>query len=256
MLQLGEVDYALAGGISESAQTFGIFAAFAAQGALGHHDHPALATRPLDKNRNGIVVSEGGCVFLLERLDQALERKAKIYGEILGYHINSDASDYVLPYSLRQKECIQKALQKAGKTLSDVDIINLHATGTMSGDEVECEAVRMLLQDASLWQDISPTNPSRQTWKGPWINGTKGHIGHCMGAAGALELAGNLGSFQDGLIHPFHSMENLDEKCELPGLVCHQPYQSTQPIRVIVNNSFGMLGINSTLVVGAYQQES
>ncbi len=247
MLRLGEIDYALAGGISESAQTFGIFAAFAAQGALGHHQNPASATRPLDKNRNGIVVSEGGCIFLLERLDQALSRNATIYGEILGYHMNSDASDYVLPYSVRQKECIQQALSKAKCSVRDVDIINLHATGTVSGDEVECEAVRSLLKESEQEGKVG---------EGPWINGTKGHIGHCMGAAGALELAGNLGSFDDGLVHPFRAIDCLDEKCTLPGLVHGEALKATRPINIIVNNSFGMLGINSTLVVGSYHSDT
>jgi 3-oxoacyl-[acyl-carrier-protein] synthase II len=112
-LLLDEVDIAFAGGISESTETFGIFAAFKAQGALGHHENPALATRPLDINRNGIVVSEGGAVYTLERLSDAKKRKAKIYGEIIGYHSNSDASDFVLPNTERQIECMQMAIKKA-----------------------------------------------------------------------------------------------------------------------------------------------
>jgi 3-oxoacyl-[acyl-carrier-protein] synthase II len=236
MLTLGEVDLALAGGISESVQTFGIFAAFKAQGALGEHTDPTLASRPLDANRNGIVIAEGGCVYTLERLSDAQKRGAKIYGEIVGHHTNSDASDFVLPNTIRQIECMQAALEKAGMTSNDIDIVNMHATGTMAGDIQECEAVRELFG--------SSQNTS--------INCTKGFIGHAMGAAGALELAGNLPAFEDGYVHPSRNITDLDEKCAIDGLVINQPVQ--KEVRTILNNSFGMLGINSTLIVKKYEE--
>jgi len=236
MLQLGEVDYALAGGVSESASTFGIFAAFASQGALGQHEDPSLATRPLDTKRNGIVVSEGGCLFVLERLDRALARGAKIYGEIIGHASNSDASDFVLPLTERQVECMNLAMKRAGITPADVSIVNMHATGTVMGDIQECEAVGSVF-------GVSPTTK---------VNCTKGFIGHAMGAAGALELAGNLPSFTDNTIHGCHGIENLDPKCALPMLAVHN--LENQNIDIILNNSFGMLGINSTLIVKKYKQ--
>ncbi|MDF1729611.1 MAG: beta-ketoacyl synthase N-terminal-like domain-containing protein, partial [Sulfitobacter sp.] len=93
MLQLGQVDVALAGGVSESIHTFGIFASFKAEGALGDHEDPTKVSRPFDANRNGIVVSEGGCIYTLERLEDALARGARIYGEVLGHHVTSDATD-------------------------------------------------------------------------------------------------------------------------------------------------------------------
>ena len=96
MLRLGEVDFALGGGVSESPQTFGIFAGFKSQNALAAHADPTKASRPFDKARNGIVISEGGCIYTLERLDDAQARGAKIYGEIAGYCVNSDATDAVL----------------------------------------------------------------------------------------------------------------------------------------------------------------
>ncbi len=235
MLALGEVDVALAGGVSESTGTFGIFAAFASQGALGHHEDPNLATRPLDKNRNGIVVSEGGCVYVLERLSDALKRGAKIYGEIAGHHCNSDAADFVLPLTERQVECMSKAIKRAGLTPQDIDLVNMHATGTPMGDVQECEAVGGLFG----------SSPNTK------INCTKGFIGHAMGAAGALELAGNLGSFEDGLIHGCHGIQELDPKCALPTLVIGEPVRAT--VNTILSNSFGMLGINSALIVKKYQ---
>ncbi len=234
-LLLNEVDLALAGGISESTQTFGIFAAFKAQGALGHHDDPALATRPLDSNRNGIVVSEGGAVYVLERLSDAKKRNAHIYAEIIGYHSNSDASDFVLPNTQRQIECMKMAIKKAGIEEKEIDIVSMHATGTQQGDIQECIAVKEIFGE----------------FKNVHINATKGFIGHAMGAAGALELAGNIPSFVDGYIHPCKKIENLDPQCNIPGLVNGE--KISHDVKIILNNSFGMLGINSTLIIKKYQ---
>ena len=234
-LLLGEVDLALAGGISESSQTFGIFAAFAAQGALAHHEIPSMASRPLDKNRNGIAISEGGCVYVLERLSDAKKRGARIYAEIVGYAINSDATDFVNPNSDRQIQCMHKAIKRAGITTRDIDIVNMHATGTGTGDVNEADAVRRAFQDSDK----------------TYVNFTKGHIGHCMGAAGALELAGNIPSFEDGIIHPGMNCQNLDPECEIKNLVINEP-KLIGDINYILNNSFGMLGINSALIVKKY----
>ncbi len=101
----------LAGGVSESIHTFGIFASFKSQGALAEHEDPTRASRPFDLHRNGIVVAEGGCVFVLERLDDAKRRGAKIYGELVGYAMNTDATDFVLPNPQRQAECVRLALE-------------------------------------------------------------------------------------------------------------------------------------------------
>src|SRR5690606_19747169 len=110
MLRLGEVDQAIVGGVSESIHTFGIFASFKSQGALATHEDPTRACRPFDRDRNGIVVAEGGGICTLERLPDALARGAKIYGEIVGYAMNSDASDFVLPLASRQAECMRLAM--------------------------------------------------------------------------------------------------------------------------------------------------
>ncbi len=233
MLRLGEVDLAICGGISESPGTFGIFAAFKSQGALAHHADPHKASRPFDLARNGIVISEGGCLYTLERLDDALARGAKIYGEIAGYHVNSDATDYVLPHPPRQAECIRQAIARAGMTPPDIHLVNTHATATPLGDIQECEAIRSIFG-----ADCPDT----------YVNNTKSFIGHCMGAAGALELAGNLPAFADRVVHPTINVDHLDPKCALPGLVINQP-KTVAKLDTILNNSFGMLGINSTLIV-------
>ena len=233
MLRLGEVDFAICGGVSESIHTFGIFAGFKSQNALATHDDPHKASRPFDKARNGIVISEGGCLYTLERLEDAQKRGAKIYGEIAGYHVNSDASDYVLPNPVRQTECIRASLARAGMSPRDMHIVNTHATATPLGDIQECEAIRAVFGEGC--PDTS-------------INNTKSYIGHCMGAAGALELAGNLPSFVDLTVHPTINVDDLDPLCALPGLVLNQPRKVTR-VDTILNNSFGMLGINSTLIV-------
>ena len=232
MLRLGEVDLALCGGVSESIHTFGIFASFKSQGALASHADPTKASRPFDVNRNGIVVAEGGCMYTLERYSDARARGAKIYGEIVGYHLNSDASDFVLPNPERQAECMQRALKRARLNPDDVDIVSTHATGTASGDAQECMALRRVFEN-------SPKT---------LFNNAKSYIGHAMGAAGALELAGNLLAFDDHVCHPTINVDELDPECALPGLVANQPREMSRTT-TILNNSFGMLGINSVLIV-------
>ncbi|HEX4128545.1 MAG TPA: beta-ketoacyl-[acyl-carrier-protein] synthase family protein [Pirellulales bacterium] len=232
MLRLGEVDVALAGGVSESVRTFGIFASFKSQGALAAHDDPTKASRPFDMRRNGIVVAEGGCMYVLERYDDARARGAKIYGELAGYAMNSDASDFVLPNPQRQAECVGKALHSAGITADEIDIVSTHATGTATGDTQECEALR----------SVFGTSPNVR------YNNAKSFIGHAMGAAGALELAGNLPAFDDGVCHATINVDELDPQCALGGLVVNEPQEIPRP-RYILNNSFGMLGINSVVII-------
>ncbi len=232
MLRLGEVDQAVCGGVSESIHTFGIFASFHSQGALARHSDPTKASRPFDVDRNGIVVAEGGCLYLLERLSDARARGAKIYGEIVGYAMNSDAHDFVLPHPERQAECVRLALRRAGLQPENVDIVNTHATGTTSGDQQECLALRGIF------------NGHGRTL----FNNTKSFIGHAMGAAGALELAGNLPSFTDGMCHATINLDRPDPECQLPGLVANEPREVGQ-VNTILNNSFGMLGINSVVII-------
>jgi len=232
MLKLGEVDMALAGGISESTGSFGIFASFKAEGALAVHQDPTKACRPFDTARNGIVVSEGACIFVLERLDKVLARNGRIYGELVGYAMNSDARDFVLPYGPRQAECMRLAMERAGLVPEDIDIINTHATGTRQGDIEECNAIRTLFKDCP----------------NTYVNNTKSIIGHAMGAAGVLELAGNLPAFGDSLVHPTINVDSLDPACALQNLVLNEPRQ-LEKVNTILNNSFGMVGINSVVII-------
>ena len=232
MLRLGEVDLALAGGVSESIHTFGIFASFKSEGALAEHEDPTKASRPFNKNRNGIVCSEGGCVYTLERLENAKKRGAKIYGEIVGYASNSDAVDFILPDPDRQTQCMRLALDRAGLKPGDIDILNAHATATQMGDIQETKAIRQVFGNDSKTR----------------INNTKSFIGHTMGAAGTLELSGNLPAFEDNMVHPTINLDDLDPECAVNNLVANKP-EKLPSVNYIMNNSFGMFGINSVLIV-------
>ena len=236
-LILGEVDYAIAGGVSEAIHTFGIFASFLAQNALARNPDPNKASRPFDQDRNGIVIAEGGCLYVLERLEDAEKRGATILAEILGWAVNTDATDFVLPNTERQAQAMTLALRRAQLRPEDIDLISAHATATPEGDPKEIKAIQSVFgQDAAVY-----------------INASKGFFGHAMGAAGALELAGNIPSFEDGWIHPAVNVDRLDPECAMPGLVLNQAVKAKQPVKTILNNSFGMLGINAVLIVGKYQ---
>ncbi len=236
MLRLDECDLALAGGLSESIHTFGIFAGFNSQGALARHDDPTKASRPFDRDRTGIVVAEGGCLYVVERLSDARRRGAKIYGEVVGYAMNSDATDFVNPNAERQAQCISLALKRAGLAPEQIDIVSTHATGTETGDSQECLALQMV------WGRNGSAAKTA-------LNNTKSFIGHAMGAAGALELAGNLPAFEDRVCHATINLDNVDPNCDPPGLVVREPRQLDK-VDYILNNSFGMLGINSVVIVG------
>ena len=238
MLRLGEVDLAVCGGVSESIHTFGIFASFKSQGALAFHEDPAQASRPFDVDRNGIVVAEGGAICTLERLPDALARGATIYAEIVGHAMNSDATDFVLPDAGRQAECMRLALDRAGISADDIDILSSHATATDQGDVEECRAIREVFGD-------------RESLA---VNNTKSFIGHAMGAAGALELVGNLPAFKDQIAHATINLDRLDPECAVSQIVANSP-RSLDRADYILNNSFGMLGINSVVIVRRFESD-
>ncbi len=235
-LMMHEVDIAIGGGVSESIHTFGIFAGFKSQNALATNEDPNRASRPFDKARNGIVISEGGCLYVLERLSDAEKRGATIIAEIAGWAINTDATDFVLPNAERQAQCMKKAIERAGLKPEQIDLVSTHATGTPEGDPKECAALREVFGE------------NMRTY----VNNTKSFFGHAMGAAGSLELAGNLPSLTDNIVHPTINVDDLDPACALPKLVTGKPCQAEE-IRYILNNSFGMLGINAVLIVKRFE---
>ena len=135
--------------------------------------------------------------------------------------MNSDAGDTVLPDPVRQAECMRAALKRAKIAPQDIDIISTHATGTGKGDVQEMISMRDVFRDC-------PTT---------YVNNTKGFIVHCMGAAGTLELAGNLPAFEDGLVHPCVNIDELDPDCAIDGLVVGEPRRA-EKVEYILNNSF------------------
>ena len=146
--------------------------------------------------------------------------------------MNTDATDFVLPNPERQAQCVNLALKRAGLAPEQIDIVSTHATGTESGDIQECAALR------NVFGDNERTH----------INNAKSLIGHAMGAAGALELAGNLSAFDDGVCHPTINVDDLDPECAMTGLVANQPRELGN-VEYVLNNSFGMLGINSVCII-------
>ena len=236
-LILGECDVAICGGVSESTESFGIFAGFKSQNALAFDSNPNKASKPFSKNRNGIVVAEGGAVYILERLEDALERGANILGEIAGWGINTDATDFVLPNAQRQAECMKKALKMSGVQSNEINIISSHATGTPEGDIREIAAIKEVFGDM-------PEG---------YVNNSKSFWGHAMGAAGALELAGNIPAFNDNLVHPTINIDELDPKCDLNGKLVIDKPRKIDKVNYILNNSFGMLGINAVLIIKKYK---
>ena len=183
-------------------------------------------------------MAEGGAICTLERLPDALARGATIYGEIVGYAMNSDATDFVLPDSTRQAECIRLALDRAKISPEEIDILSSHATATDQGDIEECRAIREVFGD-------------RESLA---VNNAKSFIGHAMGAAGALELVGNLPAFKDQIAHATINLDRLDPECGLSQIVANSP-RSLDRVDYILNNSFGMLGINSVVIVRRFDAD-
>jgi 3-oxoacyl-[acyl-carrier-protein] synthase II len=146
--------------------------------------------------------------------------------------MNSDASDFVLPNADRQVQCMHAALDRAGITPADIDIVSTHATGTLEGDVQECVALARVFHASARTR----------------LNNAKSLIGHAMGAAGALELAGNLPAFHDRVCHATINVDELDSRCDVAGLVLNEP-QEMKSVQYIMNNSFGMLGINSVVIM-------
>ena len=150
--------------------------------------------------------------------------------------MNSDANDPVLPDPQQVAACMSLALSRAEIEPGDVDLVSTHATATELGDPQEATALRQVFSDC---RDV-------------YVNNTKSFIGHAMGAAGALELAGNLGAFDDGVVHPTINVTELDPACAVRNLVINEP-KKVDRVDCILNNSFGMLGTNSAVLVRRYR---
>ncbi len=232
-----EADVMISGGVELGFHEFTV-SAFDRTGALSRrNDEPNKASRPFDRDRDGFLLSEGAAVLVLERLEHALARGAKIYGEILGYSATADAYHITAPRpdSLGASEAIQQALANAGLRAEDIDYINAHGTSTRLNDAAETRAIKKAFGDYAYEVPISST---------------KSVTGHLLGAAGAIEAIFSLLAIRDGIIPPTINYENPDPECDLN-------YTPNQPrparLKYVISNSFGFGGHNSTLVLGGYE---
>ncbi len=232
IIQYGDADVMIAGG-TEANLTPLTVGGFNAMKALStRNDAPQKASRPFDKDRNGFVVSEGSGIVVLEELEHALKRGAKIYGEIAGYGYNGDAYHITAPSPDGEGfiRCMKMALKDAGISPEDVNYINAHGTSTELNDYTETLAIKEVFKE--------------KAYKIP-VSSTKSMTGHLLGAAGAIEAIFSLLSLRDNVCPPTINYETPDPQCDLD----YVPNVSrSHRIDVALSNSFGFGGTNSTLV--------
>ena len=243
MIKEGDADVFAAGGSEASVVPLGI-GGFGAMKALStRNDEPTKASRPFDSDRDGFVMGEGAGVLILEELQHALQRGARIYGEIIGYGLSADAyhMSAPLPEGQGAARCMKMALDKAGILPTNVDYVNAHGTSTPVGDVCETKAVKALFGDHA--RRAGGTS-------GLVVSSTKSMTGHLLGAAGAVESIACVLAIRDGVIPPTIHPDNPDPQCDLD-YVPHTARE--QKIRIAVNNSFGFGGHNATLVFRAFE---
>jgi 3-oxoacyl-[acyl-carrier-protein] synthase II len=233
LIQLDDADVMVAGGTEASICRIGV-AGFAAARALstGFNDEPQRASRPWDQDRDGFVMGEGAGVLVLEELEHARKRGAKIYAEVIGYGMSGDAYHITAPSETGEGafNAMKAALKRAKLTPDDIDYVNAHGTSTPLGDEIELGAVKRLFGDAAY--NIS-------------MSSTKSAIGHLLGAAGAVEAVFSILAIRDQVAPPTLNLENPSVGCDID-LVPKRAKE--RPIRRALSNSFGFGGTNASLI--------
>ena len=226
LIQMGKQDIVLAGGGEEVHWTLTVL--FDAMGALSskYNQEPTKASRPFDAARDGFVISGGGGVLVLEELDHARRRGARIYAELTGYGATSDGYDMVQPSGEGAQRCMRQALEHVR---GPIDLINAHATSTPVGDARELEAIRAVFGAA-----------------GPAVTATKSLTGHALGGAGVHEAIYSLLMLESGFIAASANIEQLDEAAE--GLAVARRRQDDVRLNAVLSNSFGFGGANASLV--------
>lgn len=234
-IQYGEADVMVAGGTEGSVCPIGI-AGFTALTALSTVDDPAKCSLPFDKNRSGFVMGEGAGVVILEELEHAKARGAKIYAEVVGYGCSSDAYHITSPQEdgAGAARAMTNAMSDAGVTPADVKYINAHGTGTHHNDLFETRAIKLAFGDEA--ENLK-------------INSTKSMIGHLLGAAGAVEFITCVKEIQDGFIHKTVGYETPDEEIDLN--YCKDSYE--EPVEYALSNSLGFGGHNASILLKAYK---
>lgn len=241
LIRRGAADVVITGGTEATVRDFAM-GGFAAMRALpvNYNDHPTKASRPFDARREGFVFSEGAGLVVLESLDYALSRGARIRAEIAGHASSADAFHMAQPdpEAAGQARAMRWALADAGLDPEEVDYINAHGTSTPLNDMTETRAIKSVFKDWAYQVQISST---------------KSMIGHAMGASGALEAIACIFTIQHGWIHPTINYEHPDPECDLDYI----PNQARQAnVRVALSNSFGLGGQNACLVLKRYQNST
>jgi len=236
-IRLGRADVMLCGGTEAAVCKVGI-AGFGAMRALSRrNDDPKRASRPFDAERDGFVMGEAGAVLVLEELEHAKARGAKIYAEVAGYGLSSDAKHITEPDPTGPVTAFKMALADAGVGSDEIDYINAHATSTPIGDSSETQMLKLALGEEN-------------AYKTP-VSGTKGATGHCLGAAGAIEATFTTLAVRDGKLPPTINYEVEDPSCDLD----YVPNESRDAdVRVAVSNSFGFGGHNACVVFERYEE--
>lgn len=234
-IQYGEADVMVAGGTEGSVCPIGI-AGFTALTALSTVDDPTKCSLPFDKNRSGFVMGEGAGVVILEELEHAKARGAKIYAEVVGYGCSSDAYHITSPQEdgAGAARAMTNAMSDAGVTPADVKYINAHGTGTHHNDLFETRAIKLAFGDEAANLKI---------------NSTKSMIGHLLGAAGAVEFITCVKEIQDGFIHKTVGYETPDEEIDLN--YCKDSYE--EPVEYALSNSLGFGGHNASILLKVYK---
>ncbi|WP_026479926.1 beta-ketoacyl-ACP synthase II [Ahrensia sp. 13_GOM-1096m] len=237
LVALGDADVMVAGGTESPISRISL-AGFAACRALStsRNDEPEKASRPYDKDRDGFVMGEGAGIVVVEELEHALARGAKIYAEIVGYGMSGDAYHITAPSADGNgaERCMRAALKRAGLEPSDIDYINAHGTSTMA-DTIELAAVERLLGDHA--ENVS-------------MSSTKSSIGHLLGAAGAVEAIFCALAIRDQVVPPTINLDNPEVETKID-LVPHKKRE--RKVDVALSNSFGFGGTNASLVLKRYE---
>jgi 3-oxoacyl-[acyl-carrier-protein] synthase II len=238
IIQHGDADVMLAGGSEASLCEVGISAFNSIRALSTRNEAPEKASRPFDRDRDGFVPGEGAGTLVLESVEHAVSRGARIYGEVLGFALTCDAYHQVAPDATGEApaQAIRLALRDAGVEPNDIDYVNAHGTSTQLNDAGETKALKLALGEDAYRVAISST---------------KSMIGHLLGAAGAVEAIATLLTINRGLIHPTINYENPDPECDLD----YVPNTARRKdVRVAISNGFGFGGHNAVVVLKKYEE--
>src|SRR5437879_1147346 len=238
MIQRGDADVMLAAGTEASLCEVGIASFNAIRALSTRNDDPERASRPFDADRDGFVPGEGAGTLILESLDHALGRGARIRGEVIGFGVTNDAFHAVAPDETGESpaRCVLNALADAGIAAEDVDYVNAHGTSTGLNDAGETRALKLALGEHARAVPISST---------------KSMIGHLLGAAGAVEAIATLLTIARGVIHPTINYDNPDPECDLD----YVPNTARRKdVRFAISNGFGFGGHNAVVVLARYEE--